>query len=59
MGYTLRQLTGYSRASAALSAERMITQASAVRAAGQESKDWRKWIKGLEHAQQEQERTHG
>ena len=50
MGYTLRQLGGYSAASDRLDARRQLGRAIAARAAGQETKPWREWVKAMEKA---------
>jgi hypothetical protein len=48
MGYTLRQLTGYSAALDRLESARLLRDACAARAAQQDKDGWREWTKRLE-----------
>lgn len=50
MGYTLRQLHGYSAACVRIEAERQLERAIAARAAGQDAKAWREWVRATEKA---------
>jgi hypothetical protein len=50
MGYTLRQLTGYSTALDRIESARLLRDACAARAAQQDGKGWREWTKQLERA---------
>ena len=50
MGYTLRQLKGYSAALDRLDSARQLADACAARAAQQDSQGWRDWTRQVERA---------